>query len=82
MVHLDEKPHDEFKQSCETDSDCPHPELGQVCLDFYWDATMDGTSYGTGVACYNWEAPVCPSKESFGSYNFNYERSEWSYYVQ
>lgn len=48
----------------------------------YWDAVIDGSSFANGEACYNWDAPICPSEEAFGSYNYNYENSEWSYYVQ
>ena len=66
---------------CEKDSDCPHPELGQVCLDFYWEGTMDGTTFSNGDGCYNWEAPVCPG-DTFATINYNYANTQWSYYGQ
>ena len=50
-------------------------------FDFYWDAVIDGSNFNKGDACYNWEHPVCPG-DSFGSINYNYENTEWSYYVQ
>ena len=42
---------------------------------------MDGTNFGKGDACYNWETPVCPG-DPFGSINYNYDNTKWSYYVQ
>ena len=81
MVPLDEKPFDKFEPICEVDADCPRPDLGQVCLNYYWDATLDGNSFANGVACYNWEYPVCPGDE-FASFNYNYENTGWSAYTQ
>ena len=66
---------------CETDADCPRPDLGQVCTKIYWDATIDGSQFANGEACYNYEEPVCPGKP-FASVNYNYDNSLWSYYVQ
>ena len=82
VVPLEEKIHKgPWERICEKDSDCPHPELGQVCLNFFWDAVIDGSNYAKGDACYNWETPVCPG-DSFGSINYNYDNTKWSYYVQ
>ena len=78
---LPEKVYPEFKPSCETDADCPRPDFGQVCTRFYWDATIDGKNFSNGIACYNWEHPVCPGNE-FAAINFNYENTGFSYYYQ
>merc|ERR1711966_234909 len=72
---------DDYRQVCEKDADCPREDLGQVCLYYYWDIVKDGSSYATGHACYNWEAPVCPA-DDFSSYNYNYDGSKWSYFAQ
>ena len=42
---------------------------------------MDGTTFSNGDGCYNWPHPVCPG-EPFGSINYNYENTQWSYYGQ
>ena len=81
MTPLPEKEWEEFRVICETDADCPRPDLGQVCTEFYWDILIDGSSYANGVSCYNWEHPVCPG-EDFSSINYNYENTGWSYYTQ
>ena len=69
----------DWEPACETDADCTHPELGQVCINYYWDLTIDGSSFANGVGCYNWEYPVCPA-EPFAAQNYNYDNTEWSYY--
>ena len=82
LVPLEEKAYTgEWERACAQDSDCPHPERGQVCTDVYWDAIQDGSSFAKGDACYNWETPVCPG-EPFGQINYNYDNTGWSYYIQ
>ena len=72
LTKLEEKAFDEWETACEVDEDCPRPDLGQVCLKEYWDATINGSSWSNGKACYNWKHPVCPG-ESFAEYNYNYD---------
>ena len=52
----------EFKVACHTDDDCPNPDV-QQCTHILWDGTEDGKSYANGVACYNWDEPVCPGSD-------------------
>ena len=77
LVPRDEKVWDEFEAACETDADCPRPDLGQVCTKIFWQATRDGSNFANGESCYSWEAPVCPGKE-FSSQNYNYDNTGFS----
>ena len=81
LERTEEKHWDEWTPTCETDADCPRPDLGQVCTNMLWDADVTGSSFANGNACYNWAVPPCPG-DDFASVNFNYENSLWSYYVQ
>ena len=81
LVPLAEKKWEEYSPACETDADCPRPDLGQVCTKLYWDATIDGNNYTNGECCYNWNVPVCPGQE-FAAQNFNYDNTGFSYYWQ
>ena len=65
---------DEYKASCKTDSDCPRPDLGQVCTKMYWEATIDARNFANGEICYNWSVPVCPG-DTFAARNYNYENT-------
>ena len=72
---------EEWEQACETDADCPRPDLGQVCTMEVWHGTTDASSYSTGHGCYNYEHQVCPGP-TFAIENYNYDNTGWSAYAQ
>ena len=49
-----EKHWNEYSVACETDADCPRPDLNQYCTNDFWEVTEDGDSFSNGRACYNW----------------------------
>ena len=81
LVPRPEKHWDTFEDACETDADCPRPDLGQVCTEIYWFSTEDELNWVNGMSCYNYEAAVCPGK-AFASKNYNYENTNFSFYLQ
>ena len=81
MEPTDEIVADEFSMVCATDADCPRPDLGQVCTEYYWDAVTDGSVFAKGYGCFNYKSDVCPGPD-FATENYNYENTGWSYYIQ
>ena len=78
---LPEKYWDEWESACESDADCPRPDLGQVCTQLLWFATQNMSNWTNGMQCANWAHPVCPGKE-FATINYNYENTKFSYFSQ
>lgn len=81
LVALPEPVWDKFEQACETDADCPVPEMGQVCGLWYWDATEDRKNWSNGHTCYNWPTPPCPGPD-FSARNYNVANTGFSYQWQ
>ena len=81
MTAADEPHFDAWADSCSSDADCTGE--GQQCTFIYWVGTDDEKNFANGSACYNWDAPVCPSEGQWGSINENYTGgTEFSYYTQ
>lgn len=54
---------------------------------FLWDAKKDGSAWGYGSSCYDWDEPVCPSDMPFATTNTAYgvigmDMNQFSYYNQ
>ena len=70
---------EEYSVACQTDADCPHPDLGQKCTRVLIE---DGSSYANGQACFNGAIQVCPERDAFGRINVNYENGGFISYIQ
>ena len=70
-------------QTCETDADCPRPDLGQACMTFHWEGTTDGDNFSNGYSCFNndFKSRAC-NGSSYAIWNGNYEQQDFNYYLE